>query len=91
MAIRTTWRFCKDEYDNNNIDVVTTAELAQHKTPQDCWVELYGEAYDFAPNHMAGPKFTYQLAGRRMGQQRLRLFMIGKFCVLFNNTKLEPY
>jgi len=46
---------------------VTRSELAQHSTPEDCWVAIHGTVYDltsFAEEHPAGPESIHVLAGK---------------------------
>eukprot|EP00418_Pyrodinium_bahamense_P025181 CAMPEP_0179148188 /NCGR_PEP_ID=MMETSP0796-20121207/71694_1 /TAXON_ID=73915 /ORGANISM="Pyrodinium bahamense, Strain pbaha01" /LENGTH=56 /DNA_ID=CAMNT_0020848877 /DNA_START=8 /DNA_END=175 /DNA_ORIENTATION=+ len=41
-------------------------EVAKHSTKEDCWVVLYGKAYDltkFARVHPGGAKLIYDAAG----------------------------
>jgi cytochrome b involved in lipid metabolism len=45
---------------------VSTAELALHNAPNDCWVALHGKVYDltkFAKEHIGGPDSITRLAG----------------------------
>ncbi|KAM7219377.1 L-lactate ferricytochrome c oxidoreductase [Rhypophila decipiens] len=47
--------------------VYTAEEVAKHRTPESCWVVLYGNVYDvteFLPSHPGGSKIILQLAGR---------------------------
>lgn len=42
-------------------------EVAQHTSPESCWVVLYGDVYDvtsFIPEHPGGSKIILKLAGR---------------------------
>ncbi|KAK3055052.1 hypothetical protein LTR09_004212 [Extremus antarcticus] len=44
----------------------TFNEVQQHRSPESCWVILYGNVYDvtsFLPNHPGGSKIILQLAG----------------------------
>ncbi|CAB9500982.1 ERO1-like protein alpha [Seminavis robusta] len=46
---------------------VSREELAQHNTPEDCWVAIHGVVYDlteFAEEHPAGPASIRELAGQ---------------------------
>ncbi|MCJ1258635.1 hypothetical protein MMC24_006468 [Lignoscripta atroalba] len=47
--------------------VFDAAEVAEHKSPESCWVVLYGNVYDvtdFLPRHPGGSKIVLQLAGK---------------------------
>jgi succinate dehydrogenase/fumarate reductase flavoprotein subunit len=46
---------------------VSVGDLAQHNTPEDCWVAIHGVVYDlteFAEEHPAGPDSIHNLAGK---------------------------
>jgi succinate dehydrogenase/fumarate reductase flavoprotein subunit len=46
---------------------ISTSELIQHNTPEDCWVAIHGIVYDltsFADEHPAGPASIHELAGK---------------------------
>eukprot|EP00542_Grammatophora_oceanica_P009565 CAMPEP_0194033530 /NCGR_PEP_ID=MMETSP0009_2-20130614/6192_1 /TAXON_ID=210454 /ORGANISM="Grammatophora oceanica, Strain CCMP 410" /LENGTH=494 /DNA_ID=CAMNT_0038674243 /DNA_START=152 /DNA_END=1636 /DNA_ORIENTATION=+ len=45
---------------------VTRAELAEHSTPEDCWLAIHGVVYDltkYAPEHPGGSRVITDLAG----------------------------
>ncbi|KKY24908.1 putative mitochondrial cytochrome b2 [Phaeomoniella chlamydospora] len=47
--------------------LLDAAEVAQHNTPESCWVILYGKVYNvtsFLPNHPGGSKIILSLAGK---------------------------
>jgi flavocytochrome c len=47
-------------------DKITPKELAQHNSPEDCWVAIHGKVYDlsaFAEEHPAGAESIHKLAG----------------------------
>jgi len=48
------------------ISVVTMEEVAEHDTPEDLWIALFGTVYDFteyAPEHKGTPEVMYNIAG----------------------------
>merc|ERR1719401_2792867 len=47
--------------------MLSMEEVAKHNTKEDCWVVLYGKAYDlgkFAKVHPGGAKLIYDAAGK---------------------------
>jgi len=49
------------------LPALTMDEVAKHNTKEDCWVVLYGKAYDlgkFARVHPGGAKLIYDCAGK---------------------------
>ncbi|KAL2136178.1 hypothetical protein VTI74DRAFT_5231 [Chaetomium olivicolor] len=49
------------------VKVFSAEEVAQHASPESCWVVLHGNVYDvteFLPEHPGGSKIILQLAGR---------------------------
>ncbi|CAK0838253.1 unnamed protein product [Prorocentrum cordatum] len=49
------------------LPTLTMDEVAKHNTKEDCWVVLYGKAYDlgkFAKVHPGGAKLIYDCAGK---------------------------
>jgi len=56
--------------------LVSVAELAKHKTPEDCWVAIDGKVYDvskFLSQHPGGAKVLYDLAGRDVTKEFFEL------------------
>ena len=52
---------------SSDLRTVTMSELAEHDTPEDCWVAIHGTVYDltsFAEEHPAGPESIHVLAGK---------------------------
>ena len=46
---------------------ITAAEVAQHNTPEDCWLVIEGKVYDvtsFCPDHPGGPELITDHAGK---------------------------
>merc|ERR1712176_271930 len=49
------------------LPTLTMDDVAKHNTKEDCWVVLYGKAYDlgkFAKVHPRGSKLIYDCAGK---------------------------
>ncbi|KAL2002894.1 hypothetical protein VTN02DRAFT_5611 [Thermoascus thermophilus] len=47
--------------------IFDAAEVAEHNTPESCWVILYGKVYDvtdFLPSHPGGSRIILKLAGK---------------------------
>jgi cytochrome b involved in lipid metabolism len=41
---------------------ISTAEVAKHATPEDCWIVVNGKVYDltrFAPSHPGGAESAF--------------------------------
>lgn len=56
-----------DQPDETTTRVVSTEELSQHSTAEDCWVVLYGVVYDltdFAKTHKGGAFLIQKHAGK---------------------------
>ena len=50
----------------NNTATILLSELAQHATPEDCWIALHGDVYDltaYATRHPGGVSLVTSLAG----------------------------
>ena len=46
---------------------ITAEEVAQHNTPEDCWLVIEGKVYDvtpFASEHPGGPELMTDHAGK---------------------------
>mmetsp|Transcript_17781 Transcript_17781/g.24828 ORF Transcript_17781/g.24828 Transcript_17781/m.24828 type:complete len:151 (-) Transcript_17781:368-820(-) len=53
--------------DNVSLKEVSSGELAKHASPEDCWVALFGQVYDFTDfvnEHPAGPEAIIRSAGK---------------------------
>jgi len=52
---------------SGNSQILSMDDVAKHNTKEDCWVVLYGKAYDltkFARVHPGGAKLIYDAAGK---------------------------
>ena len=50
----------------NEKKIISAAEVAKHKTEEDCWISIHGKVYDvtkFLDDHPGGPEIITDVAG----------------------------